>query len=87
MRLESITFAEHPEQGALPATVTVEMTVEEAMWAAQLSGKQRGESPHNGVFDCLIGDVFNRYWDDGIDGALRVFSAPIPPLGYEGDDS
>ena len=84
MRLKGLTFTtDNEDEGAIPKTVTVEMTVQEALWIARVSGKQRGESPHSGIFDCLIGDVFNRYWDDGVDEARKVFCFEVPPIVYE----
>jgi len=83
MKLKSITFAEG-EEGANPETVTVEMTILEALWCVKVAGKQKGESPHSGIYDCLISDVVNRYWEDGIKDAQRELQVEIeiPPIVY-----
>lgn len=53
-----------------PARVTVEMTIEEAADLAKIMG---GMAPDTGatratseVYNCLVGELFNRYWDDGL---------------------
>lgn len=82
MELKKITFAPNDEGESTPETVTVKMTAQEALWIATVSGKQKGESPHNSIFSCLNGDVFNRYWDDGTDDAIKEFPIEIPPIIY-----
>ena len=82
MNLKQLTF-QSTENGCVPEKVTVEMTVEEALWIAKVSGKQRGESPHRGIFSCLTNDVFNRYWDDGVDDASGIFRFETPPIQYD----
>ncbi len=82
MELKEMTFAPDSEGTVIPETVTVKMTVQEALWLAIVSGKQKGESPHNGIFNCLNADVFNRYWDDGVDDAKREFPIETPPVVY-----
>lgn len=64
-------------------TVTVTMTIQEALWIARVSGQQKGESPHSGIFDCLVGAVFDRFWDDGVNDASKDFNFEIPPIKYE----
>lgn len=61
MRLNAMTF--EPENGNEEnlKTVTVTMTIEEALWIALVSGQQKGTSPHNGIYSCLTGAVFNRF--------------------------
>lgn len=80
MRLEEIDF-QPGEEGAIPAHVTVRMTVQEAAWIGKLVGRLKAhQKPKNfDVFGCLIGDVFNRYWDDGVDGAMRELGIQAPP--------
>lgn len=66
-----------------PKTVTVEMTIDEAGAIAKTFG---GMSPIafcekfpnladsdvlEEVYGCLVGEVFNRYWDDGVNGWNR----------------
>lgn len=68
-------------EGGKPAMVTVEMSISEAAAIAKVFG---GLSPksfsekvpaltngeHSEVYGCLVGEVFNRFWDDGVDGFL-----------------
>lgn len=64
-----------------PSVVTVEMTIKEAAFLAKTLGKQNGlmkqeiypgyEDEEHTAYDCLVGDVFNRYWDSGVDGYVR----------------
>ena len=82
MELKSMTFTPGSDGDVVPETVTVTMTTNEALWIALVSQRQRGESPHNGISDCLSNDVFNRYWEDGVGEARRSFHVDIPPIVY-----
>ena len=82
MRLKSIKLKSNKDGEAIPSKITVEMTVEEALWIAIVSGKQRGVSPHNDIFSCMNGDVFNKYWDDGATDAMKEFNIETPPVVY-----
>lgn len=84
MQIDNIKFTQG-DDGAEPCEVVVTMTIKEALWIALVAGKQRGVSPHWDVYCALVGDVFNRYWDDGIDGAQRQFNVPTPPVRYDED--
>lgn len=72
MNIEKIIFNQG-EQGAIPCQVTVTMTMDELIWIAKLAGKTpAGSMPEgNTIYDSLVGDVINRYWDDGLDGAIQ----------------
>ena len=85
MDLKSMTFAPDPnfDNDSMPKTVTVTMTIEEALWVTIVSGQQCGDSPHHGIWGCLFGDVFNRYWDDGVIEARKYMSFETPPVTYE----
>ncbi len=83
MKLNRLTFSENGEGEAIPDTVSVTMAIQEALWVARVSGQQKGESPHNGLYDCLVGDVFNRYWEGGVDDARRQFHFETPPIRYD----
>lgn len=85
MRLNWIDFAGEP---ALPHNITVSMTVTEAAAIARVFGAlndyglRRLGLDDSGIYDCLTGDVFNRYWDDGVNDVLtRIALAGInnPP--------
>lgn len=64
-----------------PKKVTVEMTVDEAGIVAVMLGKLSWQQVHDvapgresdssEVYDCLTGEFFNKYWDDGVNGWLR----------------
>ena len=83
MKLKEMTLTPNSEGDTLPKTVTVEMTLEEALWIAVVAGQQKGTSPHNGLYDCLVCDVFNRYWEDGVDDAQRELQVETPPIKYD----
>ncbi len=77
MRLENIKFGQG-EEGAVPAEITVTMSLEEAATIAKVFGKfndkelrERG-LPYNTIYGDLTADVFNRYWEDGIDGVKLI---------------
>lgn len=57
-----------------PHTVTVQMSVEEAAWIAVRAGAATDDrtDASETVYDCLAGDLFNRFWPDGVDGYLRA---------------
>lgn len=80
MKLESMTFRDGPDGDRIPATVTVVMTVEEAAFFATVSGMLRDcDKPDNfSAYDCLAEDVFDRYWDNGVDGAMKDLAVPMP---------
>lgn len=75
MKLEKLTFVEG-EEGVIPETVTVTMNIREAVNIAKVFGKFSGESRikdglfEDEIYDCLVSDVFNRYWEDGYEGAI-----------------
>lgn len=65
-----------------PVMVTVEMTIGEAAAIAKIFGGLSHNTftekvpaltsgEHDEVYSCLVGEVFNRFWDDGVDGFLR----------------
>lgn len=82
MQINQIKFTQD-DNGAKPAEVNVTITIEEAIWIAEIAGNQRGSSPHKSIYYALVGDVFNRYWDDGVDEAQRIYGVEIPPIKYD----
>lgn len=66
----------------MPETVLVELTHDEAVFLAVLLGRLRGNQEEailkggsalgGGVYDGLAGGVFNRFYEDGVDGAVRA---------------
>lgn len=66
----------------MPELVVVELTHDEAAYLALLIGKQNsndmnevmpGGAVHGGaVYDGLTGSLFNRFYEDGVDGAARA---------------
>lgn len=81
MKLTGLTFGPGPEGEALPNWIAVEMTRDEALLIVTMIGgtsplNREGIMPLGGqigsdIYDCLIGDVFNRYWEDGANDARR----------------
>ena len=77
MRIRQINL----DDDGLPDKVTAELTRDEALYIATLLGKQNGitanevmgggDAINHEVYDALVGDLFNRYWDDGTADALR----------------
>lgn len=87
MKIKKMSFADVDAIDNRPETVTVEMDIEEALWIAKVAGMQRGTSPHTGIYLCLVVGVFNRYWDDGVDDAVKWFPFDIPPITYPSPSS
>lgn len=77
MKLISMDFNE----AELPETITVTLTIQEAAFLAKFVGGARvidmnkvfdgGDKPGVEVYECLVGAVFNRYWDDGVDDYIE----------------
>ena len=75
MKLDKIKFAEGKD-GAVPETVTVTMTLAEATAIAVVFGKLNGYATDRlglkagdtdcPIYSCLVGNVYNRYWDAGV---------------------
>lgn len=65
----------------MPDRIQVEMTHDEATFVAVLLGKQNGhdanavlpggDALNTAVYEGLAGGVFNRFYEDGIDGAAQ----------------
>jgi hypothetical protein len=67
MKVNAMAFKQG-DDGAIPSMITVTMTLAEAVWIGKAAGRTSGEvSSH--IYATLTGDVFNRFWDNGIDGA------------------
>jgi hypothetical protein len=83
MRVRAITM----DDDSVPATVTVEMTVQEAAIVARLTGSLSPVAVTAGlgdptwvnasaeVFNCLSGELFNRFWDGGVDDVIPKWPA------------
>ncbi|MEE9327339.1 MAG: hypothetical protein V3U71_08570 [Cocleimonas sp.] len=70
MKLKKIKFKTNKDKVYIPNKITAELTLEEAIWIGKKAGEQTGQSIGT-IYECLIGDVFNTYWEDGIDDAQR----------------
>lgn len=65
----------------MPETIQVEMTHDEATFLASLLGKQNGHDANavlpggdrlnTAVYEGLTFGVFNRFYEDGVDGAVE----------------
>jgi hypothetical protein len=79
MNINKVRFSK--KIGHTPKTIVVEMTVAEAAFIAKFTGKQNvhmanavmpdGHEQSSEIYDCLVGEFFNRYWDEGVDGAIK----------------
>lgn len=77
MKLLGLSF----DDDANPDLITVAMTRDEAILIAQVLGHMKGtvqeavfvggDEVGSDIYGCLVGDVFNRYWEDGVTDALR----------------
>lgn len=77
MKIRQITL----NQDEIPAKVTVTMTLAEAVFINKVLGKMTGHDASavmpNGdvieheIYTCLASGLFDRYWEDGIDGAEK----------------
>lgn len=78
MKIKTIKMGKKGE----PSKVTVEMTLAEATYIAKFTGKQNGitaneilggcgDEVNSEVYGALTGDFFNRFWDGGVDEAIR----------------
>ena len=66
----------------MPECIQVELSHDEAVYVALLIGKQTGTASENtmpggaefgsSVYYGLTGGVFNRFYEDGVDGAAEV---------------
>lgn len=82
MKLKNIALTEHETEGAVPETITVEMTARELVFLAKTLGKQNGNAAEAllpggtaecvEIYDCLTGDVANRFFDGGVDDWAQV---------------
>lgn len=76
MRVDSLKF-EQREEGALPSEVTVTMSITEAAQIACIFGEMSDKSltdrgwPLTSIYRDLTSNVFNRYWEDGLEGSMR----------------
>lgn len=76
MRVDLIRFIQG-EKGAVPNEITVTMSLMEAAVIGKVFGGfnahdyEKREIPEIDAYNDLCGNVFNRYWEDGLDGAMR----------------
>jgi len=96
MRLVSMTFDE--QEDPCPKDITVTMTIQEAAAVATIVGAlsprtcdemgippaPSGDMGPHTVYDALIGDVINRYWEDGVQALI---SKPRGHLVWRSADS
>ncbi|GAA4176507.1 hypothetical protein [Gryllotalpicola koreensis] len=69
MKVRNIALGENE----IPATVTVEMTIDEAAWITRRAGSNVAPDRvvSDEIWDALTGSLFNRFWDDGLDGVTE----------------
>lgn len=67
-----------------PKKITVEMSLDEAAFIAKFVGKMNYERAdevfqgagsdkdlHGEIYNCLVGELFNRFYDSGVEGYIR----------------
>ena len=77
MKLRTIEY----DDSENPSVVTVDMTIQDAAFVAKITGGMSANAANavirdgalsaSSIYDCLVGLVFNPYWDEGIDGYLN----------------
>lgn len=81
MKLRAIHFDRDKrtiDGNPVPARIEVEMTLDEAWVIARMCGRLTGANPATSeIYDELVGSVFNRFWDDGVDGAARHVESTV----------
>jgi hypothetical protein len=74
MKVKALTL----DDDGLPDRLTVEMTRDEAILIATHVGNLTPSTEvSTPIWDALSGEVFNRYWEDGLDDARRSFRANV----------
>ncbi|MGK3105335.1 hypothetical protein [Streptomyces sp. WAC05858] len=78
MRVKQINL----DDEGMPESIVVHMSHDEAVYLAKLTGEQNWQSSeeimpggaplNSGVFDSLSGEVFNRYYEDGVKDAEQA---------------
>lgn len=77
MKLINITL----NDDQLPAKAVAELTIDEMIWITRVTGRQNFQTAEelvpgfgaasSEVYHCLSGGLFNRFWECGLDGAIR----------------
>lgn len=62
----------HLDAEEMPQEIEVIMTIDEAAAIAQWTGKLTPSTQVTSeIYSALVGGVFNRYWEDGLEGHVR----------------
>lgn len=86
MKIKALTFDEHGQ----PEQITFTISLPEAIYLALLLGSQSGRTANetlskNGdvinasCYYTVSGEVFNRYWDNGVEEARSQYLAQPSP--------
>jgi hypothetical protein len=78
MKLISMQMRSDENGDAFPETITVEMSIADALVLAEIYGQMNSAAHRisgatDGPYNCLVSSVFNRYWDAGVPGARAHF--------------
>lgn len=82
MKIKKIKFVEN-EDGAIPNKITVEMSLADAVVIAEIFGRLSDDVftarglPMTDIYGVLAGDVLNRYFEDGVDDALKFINKAL----------
>jgi hypothetical protein len=72
--------------GGKPTHVMVEMTIDEAAVMAMLTGRLAPSVPASTeIWDCLTDELFNRFWDGGIDEVPTKLDQMVSRLKWRPD--
>ncbi|QJD53303.1 hypothetical protein SEA_TEMPO_82 [Microbacterium phage Tempo] len=79
MKLRALTYGERETRdgGSFPETVTVEMTIEEAVAIADVAGNVLGNTREqaSSIYDCIT-ELVNNHWDNGQTEAMQDLKLP-----------
>jgi hypothetical protein len=90
VKLINIAFTADDDGDAIPDRITVEMSLAEATAIVTIFGAMNTFAMRkldigdpdglDGIYGCLTGSVFNRYWDGGQSDLLRFDSSLLDAL-------
>ena len=76
MKIKNIKFSKKVNL----KNITVIMSIEEAAWFAKVIGNITSVNSkiHNEMYRCLVSELFNKHYYDGVDEAIKELGVVIP---------